>query len=474
MKNKLFLTIFIGILIGAGVLFSAGTVFVAVLVAATCYIISKSSLLDRKFLLYIFIAGFCLRAALSLAQDSAALLYFPDSVMKVEIDPNPITTDYVHVINERLRVFFKMPDSDYQSIRGYLYAAYAHGLDNKVMRLHIDRENYEFGWNGYSYVIGLYYYLFGYGPVSVKLINCFVGVINALIVFFLSLNFNRRVARISCFLVMFFPSLVLWSTANLKDTVQLCISLVLVYSTVSFLRRKDFRFLIVVFISMLVQYFFVMRNTWLISMIFLIMGSAVYYFMRSKQKTFLIVLLLFIVLAIPGRFKDRALSSIQANINRLCIIQTGYVWTRGVTYKIFDDKYYYDKTLLNEMGLIPFLCSLSKGFFHFMFEPLPQRISNPSSLVVFPQMLLWYGLTFFMLVGFFRAIQYNFPVMAVILLYTLLFSLPIALGSGNVGTVFRHRDLVTPFYLIFAANGISGLRLKISERIKHENILQAA
>lgn len=473
MCNNLAVSIFFGIFIGIISFFSSGSLFVALLVFILCYLIFRSRLQDKKFLLVIFILGVFLRIILSLAQDSIALISFSDSAMTVDINPEPIDEEYINVINEKMRVFLKMADSDYASIRGYMYAAHVKGINNKVVRHHIDTD-YKYGWNGYLYAIGLFYYLFGYSPIAVKFVNCFIGALTALFVYLIGCNFNRRVARVASCMFMFFPSLVFWSAANMKDPTEVLLSVILAWSVINLIKLRKIRYLIIVLICVFSQYFILIRNIWLVSVTFILLTLIVYSIMKVKRKFILISLLLLMAITIPQNYKVRINSFIHGNIYKLCVIHCGHIGTPGVTYKIFEDKYYNNQSLFNEIGPITFTVSLMKGLFHFMFEPFPARISNHTFLLVLPQMILWYGLLFFTIVGIFKAKQSDCVAMLAVLIYLILLTLPIALSSGNVGTLFRHRDLVTPFYLIFAANGISGyLKSGTQEGNQYENILQA-
>src|SRR5207245_2026349 len=75
------------------------------------------------------------------------------------------------------------------------------------------------GPTGYYYVVAALYTVFGAWPLVVKLANCVVGAVTILLVYDLALKVTGsnaaafRAARYTAY----FPSLILWSTLNIRD-----------------------------------------------------------------------------------------------------------------------------------------------------------------------------------------------------------------------------------------------------------------
>ena len=85
------------------------------------------------------------------------------------------------------------------------------------------------------------------------------------------------------------------------------------------------------------------------------------------------------------------------------------------------------------------------------------------TLMVGPQMILWYFILLCAAWGMWVGLK-RYPQGTPFLLITAAaWSVAGGLAAGNVGLVFRVRDMVTPFFLIFSSIGIqSGL-----ERLRH-------
>ena len=132
---------------------------------------------------------------------------------------------------------------------------------------------------------------------------------------------------------------------------------------------------------------------------------------------------------------------------------------KGNYYKILEEKYYYKQNNFN-FEEISFSSILNASFFglaHFIFEPLPFKIHNFSTLIAYPQTMLVYFLLLFFTFGVFIVMKRDFRIFLVLFLYLFIFSLTIALAEGNVGGLLRHRDIVTSVFIIFSSIGFLNL-----------------
>jgi hypothetical protein len=97
---------------------------------------------------------------------------------------------------------------------------------------------------------------------------------------------------------------------------------------------------------------------------------------------------------------------------------------------------------------------IPKGVIHFCLEPFPWHIHSMSMLLAFPQMLLWYFMTFLSLIGVLTALRYCPRSSLVLIIYLIVTTLALSVSGGNIGTDFRHRDILTPIVLIFGSAGL--------------------
>jgi 4-amino-4-deoxy-L-arabinose transferase-like glycosyltransferase len=100
------------------------------------------------------------------------------------------------------------------------------------------------------------------------------------------------------------------------------------------------------------------------------------------------------------------------------------------------------------------LAFLPRGLVYFWFSPFPWQMRSALQLLSLPEMLMIYALTIPTIRGISFTIRNRLREAMQPLLLTALLTLAYALGSGNVGTLYRHRAQSIVFYLMFGAVGL--------------------
>jgi hypothetical protein len=90
----------------------------------------------------------------------------------------------------------------------------------------------------------------------------------------------------------------------------------------------------------------------------------------------------------------------------------------------------------------------------FAVAPLPWHLESRSEWLYLPEHVAWFGLLLLAAVGVPLAFRRDSLVTALLLSYTLVTSAAVAVTSGNVGTLIRHRSLSIPFLVWFSAIGL--------------------
>lgn len=451
--NRWLPAVVLGLVIGMVSAFSMGFLFILFLVLLTgllLYRIIRRE--ERRFVLVLFLIGFLVRSMVSVGLDLGSWI--------VE-GQGPSKYAEVHGWNlgivDRTREYIKIGDSDYYSQRGYAIAQYAKGIREPVVLFRVQ----QYGRHGYVYVIGLFYYLFGYSPVSVKLINCLLGALLGPMLFFLARScFNASIGRWSGIAAAFFPSLILWSATNLKESSFIGMTVLLLLLFLRIREAPDLRsrlfygclFLFALLVHMTLRsavFSFLLVGAVLISqgIIFL------------KRKSWFLVL----ILGVGAGFACMRWVDIRSGLMPFFYRHLGYVGTVGVSYEYLPEEFYtHSKSYRNEpledlsseIKPAVLVLAVAKSAFHYLVQPLPWRMDNLSLLFTSPQMLFWYLVLLLAFSGIGWSLRWNLD--RSLFLCVTLFSwiILMAPASGNVGTLFRIRDTVTPFFLIFASVGI--------------------
>jgi hypothetical protein len=347
-------------------------------------------------------------------------------------------------------------DSGYYTLRALFTSMYWQGEPLSYYTI-VSVVKYLYGFNGFIYILARFFDIFGYSPISSRFINCFLGALIAIIVYSTVKNiFDERPARLAAILAAFFPSVFLWSITNLRDIAVIFAICLMLWSLVKFQKKGNIWYLIITALSLWAQAFinYGYRMQFLFIGILVVSFYVFYLFISNLllRKWIVCLLVIFIIGAGLG-FTQRA--QVQSNIKRAIqkayLFHGGIVATRGISYKLLPDKFYEDMETLNYND---FFKMLGKGWLHIMLEPLPWRAQSRAMLFTFPQMLLWYFLIPFAVLGMGISARYRFKESVVLIAYFLIMTSALALTGGNVGTIFRHRDIITPVLLIFSSVGL--------------------
>lgn len=304
----------------------------------------------------------------------------------------------------------------------------------------------EYGQSGYLYLVALFYYVFGYSPISVTFINCILSALTGIIYYSIAKNImGLRSAKITAILVTFLPSLITWSIINLKEPLFIFLTGVILWLSVQLFKNFKFRYLILLVLSLILQFTF---RRWILLPSILIISSS-YLLVRKKINAIQILLLLLILFANSAFLKDKFDDFKYEMIS----YHWGVLSSGGTTYNLYDVEY---KPGLSseQVSYLGFLKGFFKGWFHRFLEPFPWRLYSDLSLASFPQIIIWYFLLPFAAIGILMQLTNNCRKSLILILYFLIIGSILALTGGNIGTDFRTRDVLTPLFLLFSSFGL--------------------
>jgi len=155
-----------------------------------------------------------------------------------------------------------------------------------------------------------------------------------------------------------------------------------------------------------------------------------------------------LVPAVSGRVMDQVKWG--ANWHR------GHVFTPGHAYKTMDERYYverfYDRPLDSFHGpeAVRFVVRSTVAF---LVVPLPWQIETAAERLIIPEQVMLYCLLLFLPIGIAHAAGRDPLLTSVLCGYAAVSVFIVAMTSGNVGTLVRHRALVVPYIVWFGALG---------------------
>ncbi len=304
------------------------------------------------------------------------------------------------------------------------------------------------GPKAYYYVVGLLYWAFGQYPLWPKLANAVVGALMVPLTYQVTLAVTSRphVAYRAGLWAAVFPSLVLWSSLNIRDA---WVVLLIVFICREALRLQDQASLAgalrmggaVLFLSQFRDYI-LFAVTLPILLSFLIRGRA--HLLRNAVLGMLVAGVVIYADRSAGaerklRFVD--LESLQE--------MRQFTSVGGSAYQ--------EQVDISTPGRA--LAFLPKGLAFFLFAPYPWTVRNLRQVVTLPEMLVFYALVPAILRGARDLVRARAPGALMLLLITLSLTLGYALGEANAGAAYRHRAQVLVFLLLFGAAGLDARRV---------------
>lgn len=297
---------------------------------------------------------------------------------------------------------------------------------------------------GYFFWNAALYWAFGFLPLAPKLFNAFFGAWTSLLAYRLAGELaGRKPARVAGVLVGFFPSLVLWSTQNLRDAPVLT----LLVAIVLLAHRLRSRWSTPGLALLLGLIFLVgtLRDYMAVMVVFALLGT----FLITPARALSTNLLLAIALVVAALVAHDQLG-------------LGSRWVESASLEFVDEQRralsaggtaFAPETELE--GPVESLRYLPIGVTYFLFAPFPWQLGSFLSMMTFPEMILWYGLMLLVPGGVWYLLRNRFTAVEPILLFLLITVPTYGLVEGNAGTAYRHRSQVIAFFLILAAVGIA-------------------
>jgi len=319
----------------------------------------------------------------------------------------------------------------------------------------------------HCYLAWIYKYL-GYTRLTAQAINSLLG---ALAVFFLydmaRHLLNRDAARISVLFYALFPSLVFWSSLNMREApVHL---LVITGMWIAFKLRERFRvshLAILLFIPLV----FWGLNRFRYYLYIILAYSIISFFLVNLRKenykkgllyiVYIFILMCSLPMSTDVAYKVGILSHIPQSAKAFFTRTAGPTLSASMDFTELDKK---QRGLATGRAAIDPNVDIStpvkaagylpRGVVSFLFMPFPWRTRGLPQKLTMPENIMLYILMPFVLYGVYCC-RKRWRLFTAINFFTLVALLGYSLITGNYGTAYRHKAVLLPFIFLYAAAGI--------------------
>jgi hypothetical protein len=299
---------------------------------------------------------------------------------------------------------------------------------------------------GYPYVVATIYYGCGEFRALPSYLNCLVGTISIYFVYRLARQFfHPLVARHAALLAAFIPSMILWSSTTLKDSIMVLLILIGLLSSVSLKRRFSLGAVAGVAFSLLAMqpirfYMTYFLGFAIFASLFLEPGvrlvSGVY-----KQ---LFVAGTFVALLILAGLSAHVEQGAQAmSFERLSTFRHGMAVTANSGFNSDVDV----STPMNAIMFLPV------GAAELLLGPFPWQFNSLRAALAAPETIYWWLLLPGVVRGMWWMTRKRFAETSPLLLFAVTLTCAYSLMHGNVGSGLRQRAQIFTILFIFASLG---------------------
>lgn len=460
-RNKLIL-ISIASVIAIWLIFSPGSLFIVSLSLLCALLIWKySERSERSFLLKIFIIALCLRFLFSIFYYSLSLRSDIGSDFLGDARGYSYNGHYIAETISNKPLDARPFGDDLGSLKD---------LRKRFKNINIPSLGmYQVG--GMAYINGIFYATFGYSPLGVKFLNCLLGVLSALFIYhFVKGVFGKKPARLALVMVIFFPSLFFWSITGLKDTIVFFLICVMLFLPTKMVHSTQIIKKLAI-LALILGAFFIF---WTIKPYFgwpmgIILGISVISSLKVKNikriiLSLVLATLVFFIFYGGKEIFGKANNFLKSNLFTTIHTQRTNYYYGGVTYMIYPKRFYTSQSfrsgLTKTIQPNELLMSYLKGVVYFIFSPFPWHLKAKMLFLGYLQSIFTILLLPFVIFGIIFSLRYKVKEIFPILFYCIIITSLYGLVQANIGTAFRLRDIVVPFYLALGAIGLSKLFVK--------------
>lgn len=314
-----------------------------------------------------------------------------------------------------------------------------------------------------SYLFGLAYLqaLVGTVPYGVHVMNATFYVCGVLIMFRATrVAFGGVAALAGMTLLLSFPTLFAWSISALKEPAYTFLAILQLLCTVAIVtsptwRRRVLALAGVVVLTMALET--VRRGGMQAgaagSVAGLLLGLTITLAKARPRLGFGVIFaapVLAVALLATPFVNERLLSIARAT----AVYHGGHSVSPGYSYKILDPRYYHDGRLLFKMGPVEASAFVLNSLVAYVFEPVAWRIESRTMLLYLPEQMLWLMVLALVPLGAFAGMRRDPILTSLIVGHGLALMIMVALPSGNIGTLIRHRGLALTYFAWLAGLGL--------------------
>jgi hypothetical protein len=314
----------------------------------------------------------------------------------------------------------------------------------------------ETGKSQYLFLLAYMTALVGDAPYSVHVFNTVLYLIGVLALYrIVRQSFGGVVAFGGLIVLLFLPSLFIWSISALKEPLYTLLAVAELACVLQIARSRSWSGRIasiagVVAIAFLLEG---LRKGGLLVAGIGAAGGLAAGFIVSRPRLLLAALVTVPSAAVIALSMPALQERFVGIVREAAIYHVGHIFTPGYSYRTLDSWYYIDPADIRRMPVGDGVAFVLRSVAGYITQPLPWAIESRAMLVYLPEYVVWLTLVALVPVGFIAGLRRDAILTCVLAAHGLALMLIVALTSGNVGTLIRHRGLALPYFVWLSALG---------------------
>jgi len=309
-----------------------------------------------------------------------------------------------------------------------------------------------YGASSYLVTLAVLQRIFGPAPNALALVSATCHMAASLLVFQeLRRTFGLPAARMALGLLLFWPTLFVWSVSVLKESAQfLLIAVTLIGASRTVAARGAPRVAWALAVGCALALLGTLRAGSLpIALVGLSLAAAGSLLLGRRA----LLMAVLAVAAIAGwRAQDRVVGQVRLAASR----HYGHVMSAGVSYRLLPQRFYSGgDPAIAKMYTADSVRYLAVATVMFAVVPLPWQVASASSVALLPQQVAWYVVLVAAALGLGAGLRRARWLTLLLAGYVVAGVIIIAPNSGNIGTLVRHRDMIVPFVIALAAPALA-------------------
>jgi hypothetical protein len=324
----------------------------------------------------------------------------------------------------------------------------------------------EVGHTSYIYVLAFVQALVGDAPYGLHVMNMTLYLCGILGLYRLArAAYGGVVAMAGLIALLCLPSLALWSISVLKEPMSVFMIAVELVCAVAIVRaprwwQKALALAVVIGAARSMES---LRTGGELTAATGVIGGVLLAVVLSRGRRFALAAiaapaLIAIALSLPA-VQDRLLS----NVRLAAFYHAGHVLTPGYSYRLVNSHYYLDRVRLrdgmpaDEAGRFAV-----EAVWAYFTQPLPWEMKSRTMLGYMPEQIAWYAMALLLPFGIYAGLKRDIVLTSMLAAHAAAAILIVALSSGNIGTLIRHRALALPYLVWLSAAGAHDLFRRVA------------